>query len=178
MSQPQEGRKLKFHIFKYDPQDPNDKPRMETFEVTEAPGMTIFIALNEIRQKQDRALRFVGIGGPLMAARGVDLLAGLDELAVMGFAEVIPRLPFFRRLAHAEAPHRVARKIPRQQTLGRAFAKFPNRAALNNSEQGLIFAFVRLPATAVMQLHYSMLHRFAPWPQSQELSNPRVRRRI
>jgi lipid-A-disaccharide synthase len=33
-----------------------------------------------------------------MAAAGVELLAGLDDLAVMGFAEVLPRLPFFRRL--------------------------------------------------------------------------------
>jgi lipid-A-disaccharide synthase len=33
-----------------------------------------------------------------MAAEGVELLAGLSELAVMGFAEVLPRIPFFRRL--------------------------------------------------------------------------------
>ncbi|MDH3207612.1 MAG: lipid-A-disaccharide synthase, partial [Gemmatimonadota bacterium] len=43
-------------------------------------------------------LRFVGIGGARMAAEGVELFAGLDELAVMGVAEVLPRLPFFRRL--------------------------------------------------------------------------------
>jgi len=43
-------------------------------------------------------LRFVGTGGPLMAAEGVELIAGLDELAVMGFVEVLPRIPFFRRL--------------------------------------------------------------------------------
>jgi lipid-A-disaccharide synthase len=33
-----------------------------------------------------------------MAAQGVELLAGLDELAVMGFAEVVPRLEQFRDL--------------------------------------------------------------------------------
>lgn len=33
-----------------------------------------------------------------MAAEGVELLAGLDDLAVMGFAEVLSRLPFFLRL--------------------------------------------------------------------------------
>jgi lipid-A-disaccharide synthase len=33
-----------------------------------------------------------------MKAEGVELLAGLDDLAVMGFAEVIARLPFFLRL--------------------------------------------------------------------------------
>jgi len=33
-----------------------------------------------------------------MAAEGVQLLAGLEDLAVMGFAEVLSRLPFFLRL--------------------------------------------------------------------------------
>jgi lipid-A-disaccharide synthase len=33
-----------------------------------------------------------------MSAAGVELVAGLDQLAVMGFAEVVPRLPFFLRL--------------------------------------------------------------------------------
>ena len=43
-------------------------------------------------------LRFVGTGGTHMREGGVELLAGLDELAVMGFAEVVTRLAFFRRL--------------------------------------------------------------------------------
>lgn len=58
MSTTQKGRALKFHILKYDPQDPNDEPKTATFEIEEAPGMTIFIALNEIREKFDRALQF------------------------------------------------------------------------------------------------------------------------
>lgn len=40
----------------------------------------------------------VGLGGPLMEAEGVTLLAGLDQLAVMGFAEVVSRFPFFWKL--------------------------------------------------------------------------------
>ena len=39
-----------------------------------------------------------GLGGPRMAAEGVRLVAHVDELAVMGFAEVAARLPFFLRL--------------------------------------------------------------------------------
>jgi fumarate reductase iron-sulfur subunit len=58
MSDETGGRTLRFHIFKYDPRNPDDKPRTATYEVTEAPGMTVFIALNQIREKQDRALQF------------------------------------------------------------------------------------------------------------------------
>lgn len=43
-------------------------------------------------------VRLHGIGGEAMERAGVELLAGLDDLAVMGFAEVARRLPFFLRL--------------------------------------------------------------------------------
>lgn len=39
--------------------------------------------------------RFLGLGGPELEEAGVELLAGLDRLAVMGFAEVVGRLGFF-----------------------------------------------------------------------------------
>lgn len=42
--------------------------------------------------------RLFGLGGPRMAEEGVELLADLRDLAVMGFAEVAGRLPFFLRL--------------------------------------------------------------------------------
>ncbi len=42
--------------------------------------------------------RLWGLGGPGMAAEGVELLAGLDRLAVMGFAEVVRHLPYFAGL--------------------------------------------------------------------------------
>jgi lipid-A-disaccharide synthase len=41
---------------------------------------------------------FWGLGGPALAAQGVRLLAGLDQLAVMGFAEVVGRIGFFWKL--------------------------------------------------------------------------------
>lgn len=43
-------------------------------------------------------LRLMGLGGPAMAAAGVELLAGLEDLAVMGYAEVARRLTFFLSL--------------------------------------------------------------------------------
>ena len=50
-----------------------------------------------LRARLQRA-RFAGTGGPRLAAEGVELLAGLDRLAVMGFAELIPQLAFLRSL--------------------------------------------------------------------------------
>ncbi len=58
MSQQKEGRTLTFHIFRYNPQIEGDKPKMVTYKVSETVGMTIFVALNEIREKQDRSLQF------------------------------------------------------------------------------------------------------------------------
>lgn len=42
--------------------------------------------------------RLFGLGGPLMAEAGVELLEDVRRLAVMGFVEVAGRLPFFVRL--------------------------------------------------------------------------------
>ena len=42
--------------------------------------------------------RLFGLGGPRMAAEGVELLADVEDLAVMGFVEVASRLPYFIRL--------------------------------------------------------------------------------
>src|SRR5512139_4242543 len=52
------GRRLTFHILRYNPQDQGSAPRMQTYELEEAEGMTLFIALNEIREKQDPTLQF------------------------------------------------------------------------------------------------------------------------
>ncbi|MDE2794533.1 MAG: lipid-A-disaccharide synthase [Gemmatimonadota bacterium] len=51
----------------------------------------------EIRRRWPGA-EMVGLGGQGMAGEGVRLLSGLDDLAVMGFVEVLRRVPFFRRL--------------------------------------------------------------------------------
>jgi fumarate reductase iron-sulfur subunit len=51
-------RILKISVVRYNPQDANGDPRLQTFEITEAPGMTLFIALNEIRETQDPSLQF------------------------------------------------------------------------------------------------------------------------
>jgi fumarate reductase iron-sulfur subunit len=53
-----EHRKLTFEILRFNPQEPGATPRMQAYELEEADGMTLFIALNEIREKQDPSIQF------------------------------------------------------------------------------------------------------------------------
>lgn len=52
------NRQLRISVLRYNPQVPGDKPRLQTYDLEEAAGMTLFIALNEIREKQDPSLQF------------------------------------------------------------------------------------------------------------------------
>jgi lipid-A-disaccharide synthase len=95
---------------------------------TQREAPTIFISAGEesgdlhggalaaaLRERFPRA-RLLGLGGARMEAAGVELMAGLQELAVMGFAEVIRHLPFFyhlrQRVWAALAAERVDLVIP------------------------------------------------------------------
>lgn len=52
------GRELTFEIFRFNPRDPESTPHMQTFTLTEEPYMTLFRALNRIREEQDPGLQF------------------------------------------------------------------------------------------------------------------------
>jgi fumarate reductase iron-sulfur subunit len=52
------GDKIRLHILRFNPSKAGDAPRVQTYEVEEADGMTLFIALNEVRDKQDPSLSF------------------------------------------------------------------------------------------------------------------------
>jgi len=75
------ARTLKISILRYSPQVPEDKPKVETYELEEADGMTLFIALNDIREKYDESLKFdfvcrAGICGSCsMLVNGIPTLA-------------------------------------------------------------------------------------------------------
>ncbi len=58
-------RELTFRIFRYNPEDSASEPRMEAFTLDETPFMTLFIALNRIREEQAPDLQglFVGSRG-------------------------------------------------------------------------------------------------------------------
>ena len=51
-------RTLQIRILRYNPLDPESAPHFQTFELEEADTMTLFIALNEIRQTQEPSLQF------------------------------------------------------------------------------------------------------------------------
>jgi lipid-A-disaccharide synthase len=55
-----------------------------------------------IRALAGESVRIVGVGGPAMAAQGLHTLFPLDDTAVMGLREVVPKLPaIFRRVRQA-----------------------------------------------------------------------------
>ena len=101
MADATEHRLLKFHILRYNPQQPDATPRMQTYELEEADGMTLFIALNEIREKQDPSLQFdfvcrAGICGSCgMMINGRPSLACRTVTKNLGTETTLAPLPVF-----------------------------------------------------------------------------------
>lgn len=54
----QAPRTLRIQILRHNPYDAESTPHLQSFAVEEAESMTLFIALNEIRQLQDPSLQF------------------------------------------------------------------------------------------------------------------------
>ena len=52
------ARNLQFEIFRYNPQDPASVPHMQKYVLDETENMTLFIALNRLREEQDPSLQF------------------------------------------------------------------------------------------------------------------------
>lgn len=60
-----------------------------------------------LKEKTGGAVRFAGVGGPLMEAEGLASLFDIREIAVMGLVEVIGHIPtVFRRIRETEAAAR------------------------------------------------------------------------
>ena len=52
------ARQLRFEIFRFNPEDPTSKPHIDTFEIDETPFMSLYLALNQIREKHAPGLQF------------------------------------------------------------------------------------------------------------------------
>jgi fumarate reductase iron-sulfur subunit len=57
-NQPASGQKIRLHIMRYNPADPASVPHMQTYELEQTEGMTLFVALTEIREQLDPSLQF------------------------------------------------------------------------------------------------------------------------
>ncbi len=63
-----------------------------------------------LRRATGEKIRFAGIGGERMAGEGLETLFPIADLSVMGFAEVLPRLPtIFERIRRTVAEIRATR---------------------------------------------------------------------
>ena len=98
-------RQLRFHILRYNPQDENSTPHMQTFELEEAHGLTLFVALNEIREHLDASLCFdfvcrAGIcGSCAMLVNGRPALACRTLTQSLGEDITLAPLPVFKLIA-------------------------------------------------------------------------------
>jgi fumarate reductase iron-sulfur subunit len=95
---------IRIHALRYNPADPKSIPHQRTYELEQTEGMTLFIALSEIRDKLDPSLQFdfvcrAGIcgscamvinGRPDLACRTLTRNVGPDiTLAPLPFFELI-----------------------------------------------------------------------------------------
>ena len=94
-------RRLTINILRCNPADPLSMPHLQAFEIEEADGMTLFIALNEIRSTQDASLQFdfvcrAGIcGSCAMLIDGRPGLACRTLTRDLGDHLTLAPLPFF-----------------------------------------------------------------------------------
>jgi len=95
------ARRLCIQVMRHNPADPASVPHLQAFEIEEAEGMTLFIALNEIRAMQDPSVQFdfvcrAGIcGSCAMLIDGRPGLACRTLTRDLGTTITLAPLPFF-----------------------------------------------------------------------------------
>lgn len=98
------SRTLTFNIFRFDPNVPGDKPRMQEYKLEESQGMTLFIALNKIREELDPTLKFDFVcraaicGSCAMLINGRPGLACKTLIKTMSDKITLMPLPVFKLL--------------------------------------------------------------------------------
>ncbi|GHU23728.1 fumarate reductase iron-sulfur subunit [Betaproteobacteria bacterium] len=94
-------RHISFDILRYNPQDPATAPRMQTYRIEDADSMTLFIALNEIREHQDPTLQFDFVCRAGICGSCAMMVNGRPQLACRTLTRNLPDvttlapLPFF-----------------------------------------------------------------------------------
>ena len=95
-----------------------------------------------LKQLTDHSVRFAGIGGEAMRAEGLESLFPQADLAVMGFAEVVPRIP------------KILARL--RQTLNDIEAKQPSLIVTVDSWgfTGRVAKALKKKGSAIPRLHY------------------------
>lgn len=84
------SRTLTFSIFRHNPRDPASTPRVENYQLTEAAGMTLFIALNQIRENQAPDLNFDFVCRAGVCGSCAMLINGRPGLACRTLTQTLP----------------------------------------------------------------------------------------
>jgi fumarate reductase iron-sulfur subunit len=96
------GRLLEFEIFRFNPADPASSPHTEVFTVEEQPYMSLYLALNTIREQQDPSLQFdfacrsAVCGSCGMLVNGRPMLACATQTAKLPDRITLYPLPVFQ----------------------------------------------------------------------------------
>jgi len=100
-TRPATGDKIRLEVVRYNPADPGSVPHTEAYEIEQAEGMTLFMALSEIRERIDPSLQFdfvcrAGIcGSCAMVINGRPGLACRTLTRDVGPDVTLAPLPFF-----------------------------------------------------------------------------------
>lgn len=99
------NRELGFNIFRHDPEDPESIPRLQEFNLDETPRMTLYTALNRLREEQDSSLQFDFVCRSAVCGSCAVIVNGKPKLACRTRTEELPSritllpMPFFRLVA-------------------------------------------------------------------------------
>jgi fumarate reductase iron-sulfur subunit len=88
----QRCRHLRFEIFRYNPEDQESTPHIQSFELDETPYMSLFLALNQIREKQDPSLQFDFACRSAICGSCAMMVNGRPLLACRTLTEDLPEL--------------------------------------------------------------------------------------
>jgi fumarate reductase iron-sulfur subunit len=100
-----DGRRLRLHVYRHEPRNPASVPHLQTYELVEGPGMTLFLALTEIRERQDPTLAFDFVCRAGICGSCSMLVNGTPKLACRTLTSELPAemtllpLPVFELIA-------------------------------------------------------------------------------
>jgi fumarate reductase iron-sulfur subunit len=98
-------RLLTIEVLRYNPKDPDSRARFQPYELEEADGMTLFLALEEIRDRLDASLQYDFVCRAGICGACAMLVNGLPRLACRTLTRDLPArftlapLPVFELVA-------------------------------------------------------------------------------